>query len=102
MYKGYSYARIMEKTLVKLFFHSFKDGKIQHQGVVTKKLDNGYRVLLFDFLIGNPSEEMDVTTKEMKDWNFYKTSKEMRYFHSKEDGLDDDEFLENEEIRAKM
>ncbi len=68
------------KTIVGLFFHSYKpDGEIEWQGQVIGTQEGGYLIVnLFDWFVG-----MNITCKMIplslgEQWAFYKTSEEMR------------------------
>ena len=70
---------MIKKSLVGKFFHSFcTDGHTSLQGqVLSKHLDNYYLVQLYDWIIGQESEQILVPFKNMITWHFYDTSEQM-------------------------
>jgi hypothetical protein len=65
--------------LVGKFFHTFVDGKLSWQGVVTAEPAPGYfLVRLFEWLCGHPSDEELVPIAQMVGWKFYDSAEDWR------------------------
>lgn len=78
--QGVDAAQKKAGTLVGLWFHSKKDGRICWQGCVDRDVGHGsYAVQLLSWLDGNPTEQKIIAFEEMKDWSFYPSSYDMRY-----------------------
>jgi len=92
-HKGYEDAQSEYGTIVGLWFHSKKDGKIHWQGrIVNQVNDDAYLVQLYEWGFGTASERRMVLLREMKDWDFYKTDLDMRYAECRKSGCSDEDF----------
>jgi hypothetical protein len=66
-----------KQSLIGKFFHSYKDGETQWQGQVLSRPSAGlYLVQLFEWLMGEPSDQKLISLAEMKEWTFYDTVEE--------------------------
>ncbi len=98
-HKGVASALSTEQSLVGLFFHSRKDGKIHWQGRVARDVGNGnYSVQLSSWLDGSPICQKIAPFEEMKVWDFYQTDAAMRHAWAEENGMDEDEFEHQEKM----
>ncbi len=66
----------MEKTtegaLVGKFYHTYRDGVIEHQGEILSLAAPGlYLVQLFEWLMGTVTDQRLVPVAEMMCWKFY-------------------------------
>ena len=92
-YKGIEAAQANNGTLVGLWFHSRKDGKIEWQGHVARDLENGnYVVQLFEWGMGTPTVQKVIPFDQMKEWDFYPTDRAMRYAWNKHEGGTEEDF----------
>lgn len=68
-----------EDTMVGLWFHSVTDsGDLHWQGTILDSPQPGwYRVQLFEWLMGYPSEQRLVCFEDMTSWIFYPSNDEM-------------------------
>lgn len=65
--------------LVGKFFHTFIDGKISWQGVVTAEPAPGYfLVQLFDWFFGKPGDIEIIPISQMVGWTFYNDAEDWR------------------------
>src|SRR5579872_2869454 len=76
--------------LVGKWFHEIKkengDEGIGWQGHILGKVESEgtdfYLVQLFDWIVGNESNQFLVPLKDMLQWRFYNTSDEMNYYYT--------------------
>ena len=62
-----------------LWFHSVKNGEVGWQGqIIGLAGAEGYKVQLYDWLMGDPSNVKLVTHREIEGWRFYPSNKLMR------------------------
>jgi hypothetical protein len=76
-----------KSPLVGKFFHSLNEqGKIQWQGCILAEPRTGwYLVQLFEWAMGEPSNQQLIAFKQMHDWLFYDCAEDMA--HSYEYGV---------------
>jgi len=74
---SFAVAEIDSNVGVGRFFHSFKDGKVQWQGVVLNVIGSVCLVQLFSWLTGDDSNQVEVYLDETKNWSFYDSNEEM-------------------------
>jgi hypothetical protein len=65
------------------WFHSFREEEatqvVVWQGQVLKRVDtNSYRVQLYGWILGDPTDVVTVHATQMMGWRFYDTDDEMR------------------------
>lgn len=71
------------KGLVGKWFHSFYDwqseveGELNWQGHILSKEEDMYLIQLFSWIDGEPTDQKLISVKEMKDWKFYDSNKDM-------------------------
>ena len=79
-----------QKGIVGKYFHSYINGVIHWQGYVLSKQGivpalislygpekDFYLVQLFEWLLGEPSDQVLINFSEMKEWKFYNTREEL-------------------------
>ncbi len=65
-------------TLEGKFFHSFENDKVKWQGYVVSEPKDGYfLVQLFDWLMGDLSDQKLVKLDDMVGWSFYDSNEDM-------------------------
>ena len=63
---------------VGLFFHTFENGKLQHQGVVQKEMPGGaFKIAFFSWFDGELNSSRVVPREWFGDARFYETDEEM-------------------------
>jgi hypothetical protein len=79
-HRGYNEAIEKDGSLIGLWFHSKKDGVLDLQGKIIRKLESGdaYLVQLYEWFMGEESKQKVFSCGEMKDWDFYGTAEEMK------------------------
>ena len=66
------------KTLEGKFFHTFIDKQIEWQGyIISEPKNDFFLVQLFDWILGEPSNQKLVNINDMLSWNFYDSVEEM-------------------------
>ncbi len=66
--------------LVGKFFHTFVDGQISWQGLITGEPASGYfLVQLFEWLCGGPSDKRLIHVSQMVGWTFYDEADDWRH-----------------------
>jgi hypothetical protein len=66
--------------LVGKYFHTIKDGRVQHQGQIMAKVDDThYLVDLISFLTGMCTNQRLYAVTDMKDWLIYGTQGDMMF-----------------------
>ncbi|MCX6966511.1 MAG: hypothetical protein NTZ46_01805 [Verrucomicrobia bacterium] len=72
--------KTLSEPLVGRFFHSIENGKVVWQGTVIGRVsEEVYLVQLFEWLMGEPSDQRLVGVNEMTQWLFYSSQDEMTY-----------------------
>ena len=62
-----------------LFFHSWRDGNLRYQGYIFRLSPDGTgRAQLFEWGMGEPSDEITFTRAFLEECTFYSTDSEMR------------------------
>lgn len=75
----------VQNGLVGKFFHSYKNGKISWQGHIIQKLsDTKYLVQLFEWVMGEASDQVIVELDDMKDWKFYDDKESWLFYAERE------------------
>lgn len=60
------------------FFHTFVDNQVEWQGyIISEPKDSFFLVQLFDWILGEPSNQKLVSINDMLSWNFYDSVEEM-------------------------
>jgi hypothetical protein len=66
-------------SLIGKYFHSFSDGNLSWQGVVTAEPAPGYfLVQLFDWFVGSPNDKKIIPIAQMIGWTFYDDADDWR------------------------
>jgi len=69
--------------LVGKFFHSYEGRILQWQGKVVACLDDGFLVQLYEWIAGQPSDQVFVASSEIKSWKFYDSIEDWRCAYDK-------------------
>ncbi|MGE4419997.1 MAG: GIY-YIG nuclease family protein [Sulfurimonas sp.] len=66
------------KSLDGKFFHTFKNNQVEWQGyIISEPKDGFFLIQLFDWILGEPSNQKLVSINDMLSWNFYDSVEEM-------------------------
>jgi hypothetical protein len=69
-----------KNPLVGKYFHSLKDGQVHWQGTVLGTPEPGwYLVQLFEWIMGEPSNQGLVRFTDMAEWLFYENADQMKF-----------------------
>lgn len=102
-HRGLADAQTKNGTIVGLWFLSKENEKTKWQGRVERVLDNGqYVVQLLSWVDGNPTAKKIIPLDDMNQWDFFQTSRDMRYASLRENGGTDEDFQFSEEIREMI
>jgi len=99
MHQQYSFNEVLalittgkRTALAGLWFHSTEDGSVVWQGRILRgTLKSGYRVQLYSWADGAPTDIRHVELAEMADWKFYESDQAMRRSYNREMGVAGDD-----------
>ena len=85
------------------WFHSFQNDKIHWQGqILSAEPDNYFLIQLYSWFDGTPTDRKLIHFKNMVDWKFYLTDKDLRYAHFKTQNRPEHEFDQDEEFYKSL
>lgn len=98
-WRGVKAAQQENRGIAGLWFHSKSGNNIKWQGTVIREVNHDvYLVQLFEWAMGQPSEQKLIPFADMREWDFYPTDKAMRRAWNKRTGGSEEDFEWGEKL----